>query len=153
MSIAQALGAMDPANADTYAANAAEGAAEVTALANQLVDRMRPLTGRPFVLPHDAFQYFERRFGLAATGAITLSDAAAPGPAHIRDLQSAIADAGVVCILRDHETDAGWIDLLIEGTEARSALIDGTGAALQSGPGAYVAMMEALGDAFANCLT
>src|SRR5699024_8213753 len=68
--IAEALAALDPSNAATYAANAAAGQAGIDALAAELTERLAPLREKPFIVFHDAYHYFEHRFGIEAEGAL-----------------------------------------------------------------------------------
>ena len=60
--------------------NAAEGRAEIDALTAELASMLEPRAGQPFIVFHDAYHYFERRFRIAAAGAISLGDASAPEP-------------------------------------------------------------------------
>src|SRR5690606_35583959 len=59
---AAALIAADPANAATYEANAEAFAARLDALDQELESLLAPVADRPFVVFHDAYQYFEARY-------------------------------------------------------------------------------------------
>ncbi len=150
--IATALAAADPDNAETYRANAAAARAEYTALRAATAARLAPLAGRRFIVPHDGYQYFEVAFGLPASGAIALSDAATPGPARIAALRDLIATQDIVCVLSDPQTSEGWATTLREGTTVRTALADPVGGALAAGPGLYPALITSMADAFVDCL-
>ncbi len=78
-------GAIDPANAAAYAANAAAFATEMDALTAEVGGKLAPLHGQHFIVFHDAYQYFEDRFGLPAAGSIALTDAEAPRAPRRRD--------------------------------------------------------------------
>src|SRR6056297_2528952 len=84
--IAEDLAARDPANAETYRANAAAGAVRIEATRAEVAARLEPFGGRDFVVMHDALGYFEDSFGLSAAAALSLSDAASPGAARLRAL-------------------------------------------------------------------
>lgn len=62
--MAQALSALDPANAAEYAANAAAFAAECDALARDLGALLADLPSRTFMVFHPSWGYFARDFGL-----------------------------------------------------------------------------------------
>jgi zinc transport system substrate-binding protein len=149
--IAAELARLDPDNAATYAANAAAGQAELVALEAELAARMAPLAGTGFVVFHDAYQYFEQRFGLQAAGAISLSDASAPSAARIAELQKAVRDLNVACIFSEPQFDAGLIETVFEG-QARIGVLDPLGQDLTPGAGLYAAMLRQMGDAFETCL-
>ena len=79
--IAGVLSELDPANADAYRANAAAGREEIQMAFAKVQEDMAGANSIRYLVFHDAYQYFEARFGLEPIGAVTLGDAAAPGPA------------------------------------------------------------------------
>ena len=145
------LAAADPANAALYADNAAALRADLSALDAEIAARLVGLNGN-YVVPHDAFQYFEVRHGLPAVAAITLSDAAAPGLAHVAELREALVAGEVVCLLTDPETNPDLATQLAEGSGARIALVDADGVHLTPGPDLYRDLMTGLADALVDCL-
>ena len=62
--IEAALSQADPDNEDAYGANAEALIAELDALTEEITARLAPVADRPFVVFHDAYHYFEERFGL-----------------------------------------------------------------------------------------
>lgn len=150
--IAKALGQVDPAHAALYAANAQAGRAEIGALEAGISERIAPLRGRPFVMFHDAFQYFERRFGIVAVGAVMLSDASAPGPARIAAVRALIARSGARCLFRPPQFDPALARTVAQGTGARIALLDPLGTGLKLGPGLYAALLRAIAGGLGDCL-
>ena len=132
--IAAALAAADPENAAAYAANAVAGKAELAALSGEIAVTLDPVRGRPFIVFHDAYQYFERGFDFPAAGAIALSDASQPGPARLRQIRDRIADEGVACVLAEPQHNPDLVATVIDGTATRSASLDDIGAGLQPGP-------------------
>ena len=151
--IADSLATADPANAAAYRANAEAGIAELTALQAELSARLTPVAGQTFIVPHDAYQYFEVAFGLTAAGAITLSDAASPGPARIAELRDQVTAGDIGCILTDPQTSPAWTEVLRDDSLARTALVDADGTGFAPGPDLYPQMMRAMADALVTCLT
>lgn len=151
--IAETLATADPANADTYRANAAAAAERLSALQASLTAELAPLAGRAYVVPHDAYQYFETAFGLPASGAIALSDAAAPGPARVAALRDRVAEGDIACILTDPQTNPEWTDVLREEGLAETALVDADGTMVTPGPDAHVTILRQIADALAGCLS
>ncbi|WP_322891506.1 MULTISPECIES: zinc ABC transporter substrate-binding protein [unclassified Yoonia] len=150
--IADQLGTADPDNAATYTANAEAAIARLTALDAELAEQLAPFAGLAYILPHDGYQYFEARYGLTAAGAISGIDARTPGPAQVASLRDQMADSQIVCVFSDAEIGDRWATVVTEGTEARTAQIDGVGAGLDSGPELYEALLRRLADDFATCL-
>ncbi|MBI1416286.1 MAG: zinc transporter [Limimaricola sp.] len=151
--IAAALSAADPANAATYAANAKAGAAEMQALVQEVSAQLAGVPDKPYLVPHDGYHYFEQRFARPAAGAVTLSDAVAPGPSRIAELQARVAAGGIACVLTDPETSTGWADVLRQGTTAKTASVDPMGASIPRGAGFYPALIRSIADALAQCLS
>jgi zinc transport system substrate-binding protein len=150
--IADTLAALDPENAARYRANAAAGQAELAALEGEIAAELTPLSARRFIVYHDAYHYFEARFGLRATAAIAGSDAAAPGPRRIARIRDAIGREGVVCVFSEPQFNTGLIDSVLAGRPARVALLDPLGTDITPGAGFYPALIGAVGDAIARCL-
>ena len=151
-SIADALAELDPANAETYRANAAGGSAEIAAAQAAAADRLAPLAERPYVVFHDAFQYFEARFALAGVGAISLSDAAPPSAARVAEIRALVEAEGVVCAFSEPQFNPAILDTVTQGTGARLGTVDPVGAPLSTGPGFYPALIAAITNDVAACL-
>ena len=150
--IAQALAAQDPANADIYEQNAAAATTSLAALEQQVAVKLAGLNNRPYILPHDGYQYFEARFDLSSAGALAGIDAETPGPAQVAALRDHVAEDSIVCVFSDAEIGDRWAKLVTEGTTAKTALIDGVGVGLTAGPDLYQAMITRLADSFESCL-
>ncbi|PWJ17532.1 zinc ABC transporter substrate-binding protein [Jannaschia seohaensis] len=149
--IAGKLSAADPANAETYLANAAAGRAEIEALSAEIETTLAPVRGRSFLVFHDAYQYFETTFGLSAAGAISLSDATDPSPARIAEIQARVTGAGIDCVLSEPQFNAALVATVLDGTEAGTAVMDPLGSGLEPGPMLYPQMMRNLAQALADC--
>lgn len=150
--ISDALGNADPDNAAQYASNAETALQALTALETAIAAQLAPVQGAGYILPHDGYHYFENRFGLTAAGAIAGADGRTPGPAHIAELRDEVGQSAIACVFSDTEIGDRWAGLVTEGTDARTAQIDGNGAGLTPGPALYGDMMRRLAQAFATCL-
>jgi zinc transport system substrate-binding protein len=150
--IAAALAEADPENRVPYLANTAAAKAELDALATEIDARLAPVRGRPFIVFHDAFHYFERRFSIEAVGAVALSDARAPGPARIARIRERIRAVNAVCLFREPQFRAALVATVAEGTEIRVGLLDPLGTGLQPGPNLYPNLLRDLADSIAGCL-
>lgn len=150
--IADQLGAADPDNAATYAANAQAAIARLEALDAELAEMLTPVAGQAYILPHDGYQYFEQRYGLTAAGAISGIDARTPGPAQVASLRAQMTESNISCVFSDAEIGERWATVVTEGTDARTARIDGVGLDLESGVDLYDALLRRLADDFVDCL-
>ncbi len=150
--IAAALATVDPDNAATYAANATTAATALRALGVEVDAALTPVAGRPFVVAHDAYHYIEHRTGAEAMAAITLGDAADPGPAHVAQVMATLAQTNAACILADSHTSPDWIELVRDGREVTIVQADPSGAGLPLGPDLYPAMIRAIATGLSTCL-
>ena len=150
--LAEELSELDPENAETYRANAAAGQADIEALVARLSAELEPLKSQPFVVFHDAYQYFESSFGLAAAGAISLGDASDPSPARLAELKEHIAEDGIACILAEPQFDPGLIAAVAEGSAARTGILDPLGSDLAPGAALYGDLLQNLASELSKCL-
>lgn len=151
--IADTLAAADPPNAALYHANASAGQAEIDAAVSRITARLAPLRDRRFIVFHDAYQYFENRFGLSATAAMSLADAAGPGPARLARIRDLIRDHDIACIFTEPQFNDRLVSTVAADRAVRTALLDPMGMTLSPGPDFYIALLTAMTDAFATCLT
>lgn len=112
-----------------------------------------PVRGRPFIVFHDGYRYFEDRFGLTAAGSAVVSSERTPGVRRIRELRHKVAELGVVCLIDEPHFDRRLITTVTEGTDVRSGTVDPMGAAIDSGPDLYFTMLRNMAAAFRDCLT
>jgi len=78
------LSQADPGNAALYAANANAFNASLDSLAGEIETALAAVKAKPYIVFHDAYQYFEKRFGLNAVGSIADFSAAAPSARRLR---------------------------------------------------------------------
>lgn len=151
--IAEHLADADPDNAAQYRKNAEEAARNIEQQAEQIAQRLQPLSGRPFVVFHDAYQYFERQYGLDVAGAVTVSPHIPSSAAHISDLHHHMQDADVKCLFAEPQFTPKILDTLAEATGAHIETLDPLGQGLQPGPTLYGALIDNMAKAFENCLS
>ena len=77
--MANRLAEIDPANAAIYQRNAVSAKSELEVLAQRISAQVAPVSERPFIVFHDAYQYFESQFKLTLAGTVSMSDAQKPG--------------------------------------------------------------------------
>ncbi|ADZ71130.1 zinc ABC transporter substrate-binding protein [Polymorphum gilvum] len=151
--IEEALSEADPANAERYKANAEAVEARLDALTAEIAAELAPVKDRSFVVFHDAYQYFEARFGLAAAGSITVSPEVMPGAERVADLRAKIKDLKVACVFSEPQFQPKLVSVLVEGTQARAGVLDPLGADLADGPELYFDLIRGLAASVKDCLS
>ena len=151
--IAATLAEFDPANATTYQMNAQSAIERIKALTSSVAAGMEPVRSGKFIVFHDGYHYFENRFGLEASAALTVNPEIMPGARRIAEIRQRIGELGVTCVFSEPQFKPTLVDLVTEGTQVHSATLDPLGANLADGPGLYFTLIENMGNAFRDCLS
>lgn len=150
--IEKALSAKDPANAITYEANLSALNANINSLDKEITDTLAPVKDKPFIVFHDAYQYFEHRYGVRAVGSITVSPETMPGAERLSQIRQKVAELGASCIFAEPQFEPKLINVVMEGTPARSGVLDPEGAPLAAGPNLYIELMRTMATSLRQCL-
>jgi zinc transport system substrate-binding protein len=150
--IAEALGAKAPAQTAAFRANAAQLKTELDALSAELARELAPVAGKPYIVFHDALQYFELRYGLQPAGAIAASPDVPPSARRLTALRARIAQGEAACVFAEPQFDTRLVTAVVEGTSARVGTIDPEGSRIEAGPGHYFALLRNLVRDLKACL-
>ncbi len=150
--IAEVLGEKDTANRTRYQANAAGLIKRLEALENELNDQLSAVREKPYVVFHDAYQYFEKRFDMHPVGSISVSDASAPGARRLSEIRHAIRERGALCVFAEPQFEPRLVKTVIEGSGAKSGVLDPLGAQLTPGPEFYFTLLRELSRSLVECL-
>jgi zinc transport system substrate-binding protein len=152
--IAEALAAADPARAPLYAGNAERTIGAIEALDGELRAKLAPVRNRPFVVFHDAYQYLEAAYGLAAAGSITVSPDRPPGARRLAELRERIERSGAVCVFSEVLAPSPLVAGMVADAGVGTGELDPEGSAtLMPGPDAYAGLMRYNVGVLADCLT
>ena len=150
---ADGLGLSHAVNAATYEANAKKELERLDALTRDVEAIIEPVKDRPFIVFHDAYQYFENRFGLHAAGSVTISPDHAPGAERIAAIRHKISDLGATCVFSEPQFESRLIATVTEASATRVGILDPLGAGLAAGPDLYFGLIENMARSFADCLS
>ncbi len=151
--IAEELSKADPGNAAVYAKNASTLGEGLDALAAELGKELAGLGDKPFVVQHDAYQYFEARFGLQAAGSIADISANDPSAQRLKEVRDKLRAVHAVCVFREPQFSDKAANLVTEGTPARASVLDPVGATLTPGMEAYGTLLRTLARNLKSCLS
>ncbi|MCL6708042.1 zinc ABC transporter substrate-binding protein ZnuA [Pseudomonas sp. R2.Fl] len=150
--IAHVLEEADPENAAAYAKNAETLLASLDALDKEIAETVAPIKDKPFVVFHDAYQYFEHRYGVRVAGSITVSPEVMPGADRVSEIHAKIKDLGAACVFAEPQFEPKLVNVVTEGTSAKSGVLDPEAGALTEGPELYPTMMRAIATSLSDCL-
>lgn len=151
--VAETLSKADPANATIYAANSDKTSASIDALSAEIVATLAPVRGQGFLVFHDAYHYFEKRFDIAASGALSINPENPPGAEAIVKLKKKIADGEIKCVFSEPQFDDKLTQLLLEGSTVKAAVLDPEGAQLSAGPLLYFQLLKNMSGSLKDCLS
>ena len=150
--IEEALIKADPEHASTYEANAHKMMDKLDALVVELSHELEPVHKKGFIVFHDAYQYFEQRFGVAAVGSITVSPEVMPGAERVSKLRKKISELNATCVFSEPQFQPKLVETLVEGTGARTGVLDPLGATLKKGPDLYFQLLRNMASSLKKCL-
>ena len=151
--IEEVLSEKDPANAATYEKNASALMTRLDELEQELKASLKSVEDKGFIVFHDAYQYFENRFGVKAAGSITISPEVLPGADRVREVQDRIRELDATCVFSEPQFEPKLVNVVIEGTGARTGVLDPLGADIAEGTDHYFELMRAMGKSLENCLS
>ena len=151
--IEEVLSEKDPTHAAQYEANAKALESKLDRLVADVSTELKPLHDKGFIVFHDAYQYFEKRFDIKASGSITISPEILPGAERVSEIQGKIKQLGVTCVFAEPQFEPKLVSTVIEGTKAKSGVIDPLGAALEKGPDQYFQLIRNMATSIKKCLT
>ncbi|QEE43776.1 zinc ABC transporter substrate-binding protein ZnuA [Rhizobium sp. WL3] len=151
--IAKSLSDADPANKAAYEANLTTLNAEIDALDTGIAAQLKPVLEKPFIVFHDAYQYFEKHYGVRVAGSVTVSPESMPGAERLSTIHAKIKELGAACVFAEPQFEPKLIGVVTEGTDAKSGTLDPEGGALDAGPALYGELMRNLATSMSTCLS
>ena len=150
--IAQILSSKEPAKAAQFNANAVALKTKLDELSDELTRDLAPVAGKPYIVFHDALQYFDRRYNLRVVGSISMSPEVPPSAKRLSTLRKKIASLGAVCVFAEPQFDTRLVNNLIEDTRARTGTLDPEGSRIEPGPDLYFTLLRNLTKDLKSCL-
>ncbi len=150
--IETSLAALDPDNAAAYHANLAKLTDKIDELDVEIAATLSPVKNKPFIVFHDAYQYFEEHYGVTVAGSITVSPEVMAGAERIAQIQAKVKELQATCVFSEPQFEPKLVEVVIEGTSARSATLDPLGASLAQGPELYFELMRSIATSLSDCL-
>lgn len=151
--IEKTLMTADPANAKTYQDNTKKLVDNLDALDKELAAAVAPIKDKPFIVFHDAYQYFEHRYGVKTAGSITVSPENMPGADRIKQIQAKVKELNATCVFAEPQFEPKLVNVVIEGTNAKSGTLDPEAGTLEAGPDLYFKLMRGIASSLKNCLS
>lgn len=143
---------LDSTHADRYEENRRGLLLRLQQLDEELAHSLSSIQGKPYVVFHDAYHYFEQRYQLNAVGSVSISPERTPGARRVHELRKKISRLQARCIFAEPQFEPKLIHTLAEGSSAKTGQLDPLGNDLAPGPDAYFQLMRRLSQNLIECL-
>ena len=150
--IEEHLAEIDPSNAAKYEANAKAVMKKLDALTKEIEADLKPIRDRGYVVFHDAYQYFEKRFGVSAVGSITVSPEVLPGAERVSELRDKVKSLNASCVFSEPQFEPKLVKTITENTDAGTGVLDPLGANIKDGPELYFTLIRNMAKSLKDCL-
>ena len=107
---------------------------------------------KPYVVFHDAYQYFETSFNLNAVGSVALEGDIASSPKQISFLKDKIVKLKASCVFQEPQFDSKLVKIVVEGTNAQIGTLDPLGVNVKSGENFYLQLLKNMAKSLKDCL-
>ena len=146
------LSLLFPDNASKYSENSNKMIDEIKKLKNELAKDLAPIKGKPYVVFHDAYQYFEKTFDLNAVGSVALEGDIASSPKQISFIKDKIKKLNASCVFQEPQFDSKLVKIVVEGTNAQIGTLDPLGVNISGKENFYIQLLKNMAKSLKECL-
>ena len=141
-----------PDNASKYSENSNKMIDKIQKLKNELAKDLAPIKGKPYVVFHDAYQYFEKTFDLNAVGSVALEGDIASSPKQISFIKDKIKKLNASCVFQEPQFDNKLVKIVLEGTNAQIGTLDPLGISISGKENFYIQLLKNMAKSLKECL-
>ena len=146
------LSLLFPENSQIYNKNATDIINKITELKREIKEELLSIKDKPYIVFHDAYQYFEKVFGLNAVGSIALEDDVATSPKQISYIRNKIIKSNVSCVFQEPQFDSKLVKTVVEGTDAKIGTLDPLGVDIANKKDFYLQLLRNMSKSLKECL-
>ena len=141
-----------PQNAKIYDENAMIMIDKIKKLKTELDKELTPIKDKPYVVFHDAYQYFEKAFGLNAVGSVALEGDIASSPKQVSYIKEKIVKLKASCVFQEPQFDSKLVKIVVEGTNAQIGTLDPLGVGIKDEKDFYLQLLRNMAKSLKECL-
>jgi len=150
--MADAFAASDPANRETYLANAEQFSRTLDAKLTQWQEKLAPFKGQHVVAYHNSWPYFAERFGLKIELFLEPKPGIPPSPAHLAAVIAKMKETGARVVIVDPYLNRRTAETVARSTGATVVDVAQFPGAIKGTDGGYIALMDHVVNAVAKAL-
>jgi zinc transport system substrate-binding protein len=149
--LVQILSEFDPENAQTYHSNGKKTILRLSDLNIQLETKMSSVSSKPYIVFHDAYQYFEKRYQLNPIASVTVSSGTSTSVGRLIDIRKKIKIKKVLCIFTEPQFSPKLVQTVISGTAVKKGILDPIGTSIFPGPEMYFTLLNNISHSISTC--
>ena len=147
--VARELSEIDAANKSTYEANAKKAINDLDTLIAETRSKIN--SDATYIVFHDAYQYFEKRFGIEVIGALTVNPEVLPGAKQLAEIREVIEHEKVNCLFSEPQFNPSIAKTIAQDTGVKASVLDPLGAELNPGKDLYFDLIGDMASSFESC--
>lgn len=141
-----------PQKKDKLDANLLNFTDQLAQTEEKVVNMLAPVKGKGYFVFHDAYGYFEKRFGLSPLGYFTINPAIQPGAQRLHQIRTQLVEQKAVCVFAEPQFRPAVINAVAKGTDVRIGVLDPLGSNIALSKDSYAAFLLQLSDQYSRCL-
>ena len=141
-----------PENSKIYNDNTTKFIDKIRNLKMELVKELSPIKNKPYIVFHDAYQYFEKTFELNAVGSVALEGDIASSPKQISIIKDKIVKSKASCVFQEPQFDSKLVKIVVEGTDAKIGTLDPLGVNISENKDFYLQLLTNMTKSLKECL-
>jgi len=141
-----------PENSKIYNDNTTKFIDKIRNLKMELVRELSPIKNKPYIVFHDAYQYFEKTFELNAVGSVALEGDIASSPKQISFIKDKIIKSKASCVFQEPQFDSKLVKIVVEGTDAKIGILDPLGVNITGDKDFYLQLLSNMAKSLKECL-
>ena len=147
--ITKELSELDSKNASIYEKNSKKALSDL----DKLIKKVKKDTNKDlrFVAFHDAYHYYEDRFGINLLGALTVNPDVLPGAEQLAEIREVIEHEKVNCIFSEPQFNPDIIKSIAKDTGIKTGVLDPLGSNLDKGKSLYFDLIRNISTSFKGC--
>ena len=143
------LVSLDKENASTYKVNLKKLVKEIDILIKDVKNNTNK--NASFIVFHDAYQYFEKKFRVNAIGALTVNTDVLPGAEQLKDIRNVIKKKNAKCIFSEPQFNPNIINAIAKDTNIKTGVLDPHGSTLPADKNQYFMLIKNISNSLKTC--
>ena len=143
------LVSLDKENAKTYKENSKKLMKDIDLLIKDIKNNTNK--NASFIVFHDAYQYFEKKFRVNAIGALTVNTDVLPGAEQLKDIRNVINKKKAKCIFSEPQFNPNIINAIAKDTNIKTGVLDPLGSTLPADKNQYFMLIKNISKSLKPC--